>query len=117
MLAGGVDSMSRIPMLAAGDPLFHDAEVSFALHSIPPGLAADMLATRSGISCDQVDRYAVGSHERAAKAWAAGAFAKSTVPVVDENGDTVLAATRRYHGKRRSRQKIRKGRTVTAPDS
>jgi acetyl-CoA C-acetyltransferase len=91
LLAGGVDSMSRIPMLAAGDPLFHDAEVSFALHTISQGVAADMLATRSGITREDVDRYAVESHVRAAKAWTAGAFAKSIVPVVDENDDTVLA--------------------------
>ena len=91
LLAGGVDSMSRIPMLAAGDPLFQDAEVSFSLHSISQGVAADMLATRSGITREHVDRYAVESHVRAAKAWTAGAFANSIVPVVDENGDTVLA--------------------------
>ena len=91
MLAGGVDSMSRIPMLAAGDPLFQDAGVSFSLHSISQGVAADMLATRNGISRADVDRYAVGSHARAAKAWANGAFARSIIPVVDENGDIVLA--------------------------
>jgi acetyl-CoA C-acetyltransferase len=67
-----------------------DPETNYETYFVPQGIGADLIATIEGFSRTDVDTYAVGSQERAAKAWAGGYFAKSVVPVIDRNGIPVL---------------------------
>ncbi|MEV5647724.1 acetyl-CoA C-acetyltransferase [Nocardia sp. NPDC052254] len=90
VIAGGVESMSRVPMGSDGGALFADPATSFDLYIAPQGIGADLIATIEGFSRDDVDAFAVRSQELAAAAWSGGYFAKSVVPVKDINGLTVL---------------------------
>ncbi|NEW27103.1 acetyl-CoA C-acetyltransferase [Nocardia cyriacigeorgica] len=90
VLAGGVESMSRVPMGTDGGALFADPATAFDHHIVPQGVSADLIATIEGFSREDVDAYAAESQNRAEKAWASGYFAKSIVPVKDINGVTIL---------------------------
>jgi acetyl-CoA C-acetyltransferase len=90
ILAGGVESMSRVPLGADGGAWALDPETALATGYIPQGVSADLIATLEGFSREEVDRFAAESQLRAAKAQADGAFTRSLVPVVDRNGITVL---------------------------
>ncbi len=85
VLAGGVESMSRVPMLADRATFYNDP--SF----LPMGVAADIIAARYGFSREDCDRYAVESHRRAARARDEGRFDRSLVPVVAADGTLALA--------------------------
>ncbi|TDQ01066.1 acetyl-CoA C-acetyltransferase [Labedaea rhizosphaerae] len=90
IIAGGVESMSRVPMGSDGGAWFIDPETNYETYFVPQGISADLIATIEGFSRDDVDAYAVESQKRAARAWEGGYFTKSVVPVVDRNGITVL---------------------------
>ncbi|MBY8863436.1 acetyl-CoA C-acetyltransferase [Nocardia sp. CA2R105] len=90
VLAGGVESMSRVPMGSDGGAWAMDPATNFATYFVPQGIGADLIATMEGLSREDVDRYAMRSQQRAAQAWTGGYFAKSVVPVVDQNGITIL---------------------------
>ncbi|MCK2237243.1 MULTISPECIES: acetyl-CoA C-acetyltransferase [unclassified Crossiella] len=90
VIAGGVESMSRVPMGSDGGAWFHDPETSYAVDFVPQGISADLIATIEGFSRDDVDAFAVESQSRAGKAQANGYFDRSVVPVRDRNGLTVL---------------------------
>ncbi|GLY24699.1 acetyl-CoA C-acetyltransferase [Micromonospora sp. NBRC 101691] len=90
VLAGGVESMSRIPMGSDGGAWALDPETNFRTGFVPQGISADLIATIEGYDRDVVDGYALQSQARAAKAWANGYFNRSVVPVRDRNGLTVL---------------------------
>jgi acetyl-CoA C-acetyltransferase len=90
IIAGGVESMSRVPMGADGGPWAMDPETAYATSFVPQGVSADLIATLEGFSRDDVDLFAAESQTRAAKALADGAFSRSVVPVVDINGQVVL---------------------------
>ncbi|RJL05522.1 acetyl-CoA C-acetyltransferase [Paracoccus aestuarii] len=90
VVAGGVEMMSRIPMLSSGMPVLADPAIAIAQKSIPQGVAADLIATLRGYSRHDVDMLAVTSQTRAARAWAEGRFARGIVPVTDRNGLLVL---------------------------
>ncbi|HEX6075792.1 MAG TPA: acetyl-CoA C-acetyltransferase [Micromonosporaceae bacterium] len=90
VLAGGVESMSRVPMGSDGGAWAMDPETAYDTYFVPQGVSADLIATTEGFSREHVDQYALRSQDRAAKAWAGGYFAKSVVPVTDRNGITVL---------------------------
>jgi acetyl-CoA C-acetyltransferase len=90
VVAGGVESMSRVPMGSDGGAWALDPETNYQSYFVPQGIGADLIATMEGFSREDVDTYAVRSQERAAKAWAGGYFAKSVVPVRDRNGVTIL---------------------------
>ncbi|MGI8308100.1 acetyl-CoA C-acetyltransferase [Saccharopolyspora hattusasensis] len=90
VLAGGVESMSRVPMGTDGGAWAMDPETNFATSFVPQGIGADLIATIEGFDRTTVDAYAAESQNRAAKAWADGRFARSVVPVTDRNGSTVL---------------------------
>jgi len=90
VLAGGVESMSRVPMGSDGGAWALDPETAYDLGFVPQGIGADLIATLDGYSRTDVDTYAVESQTRAAKAWANGWFARSVVPVTDRNGLAVL---------------------------
>jgi len=91
ILAGGVESMSRVPMASDGGAWAMDPATAFDTDFVPQGIGADLIATVEGWSRADVDTYAVESNHRAAKAWADGRFERSVVPVRDRNGVTVLA--------------------------
>jgi len=91
VIGGGVESMSRVPMGSGGGAWARDPAVAYATYFAPQGIGADLIATRSGFSREDVDRYAVESQQRAARAWAEGRFARSVIPVVDALGLPLLA--------------------------
>jgi len=91
IVAGGVESMSRIAMGGAPGPRDTKPEMVFQLKPVPTGVAADLLATLDGYSREDVDAYAARSQQRAAHARTNGYFAKSLEPVKDANGLTILA--------------------------
>ncbi len=91
VVAGGVESMSRVPIGSDGGAWAMDPETNYATSFVPQGIGADLIATIEGFTRDDVDLYALGSQERAAKAWAGGHFARSVVPVRDRNGLQLLA--------------------------
>ena len=90
ILAGGVESMSRVPMGSDGGAWASDPATALRTDFVPQGIGADLIATLEGWSRSEVDAYAAESHHRAAKAWANGHFDRSVVPVRDLNGLTVL---------------------------
>jgi acetyl-CoA C-acetyltransferase len=90
LLAGGVESMSRVPMGSDGGPWAMDPETAYATGFVPQGVSADLIATIEGFSRDDVDVFATESQTRAGKALADGAFSRSVIPVVDINGQIVL---------------------------
>lgn len=91
VIAGGVESMSRVGLGMSGGSWFMDPSVNFAAYFMPQGVSADLIATKYGFSRDDVDAYAVESQKRAAHAWQNGYFKNSVVPVKDINGLTILA--------------------------
>ena len=90
ILAGGVESMSRVPMGSDGGAWAMDPATALTTGFVPQGIGADLIATLGGWTRDDVDAFAAESHHRAAKAWANGYFAGSVVPVKDLNGLPVL---------------------------
>lgn len=90
IIAGGVESMSRVPMGSDGGPMMLDPKVSATLRFVPQGIGADLIATLENFSREDVDAYALRSHQRAAQATAKGYFQRSLVPVTDFNGMLVL---------------------------
>ncbi|MEU4812927.1 acetyl-CoA C-acetyltransferase [Nocardia fluminea] len=90
IIAGGVESMSRVPMGSDGGPMFNDIALTYDTYAAPQGIGADLIATIEGFSRTDCDEFAVRSQNRAEAAWAAGHFAKSVVPVKDMNGVTIL---------------------------
>lgn len=90
VVAGGVESMSRVPMGASGGAWIEDPEFSFRFGSAPQGVGADMIATLEGWQREDVDAFALASQQRAAHARDNGYFDKSVVPVKDLNGITIL---------------------------
>ncbi|WP_228329567.1 acetyl-CoA C-acetyltransferase [Streptomyces fungicidicus] len=90
VLAGGVESMSRVPMASDGGAWFNDPMTNLAVNFVPQGIGADLIATIEGFSRRDVDEYAALSQERAATAWKENRFERSVVPVRDRAGLTVL---------------------------
>ncbi|MQW88015.1 acetyl-CoA C-acetyltransferase [Sinorhizobium saheli] len=90
VIAGGVESMSRVGLGMSGGAWFMDPSVSLPAYFMPQGVSADLIATKYGFSRDDVDAYAVESQKRAAHAWEKGYFKNSVVPVKDQNGLTIL---------------------------
>lgn len=91
VVAGGVESMSRVPMGSDGGAWALDPETNMKTGFMPQGIGADLIATLEGFSRQQVDEFAAESHQKAAAAWQRKAFASSVIPVVDRNGLTILA--------------------------
>ena len=90
ILAGGVESMSRVPMGSDGGAWAMDPRTALDTSFVPQGIGADLIATLEGCSREDVDGFAAESQARAAKAQANGYFDRSVVPVKDFNGLTVL---------------------------
>ena len=90
MIAGGVESMSRVGMGMSGGAWFMDPSVGLPGWFVPQGISADLIATKYGFSRDDVDAYAVESQKRAGKAWEEGRFKNSVIPIKDQNGLMIL---------------------------
>lgn len=90
VIAGGVESMSRVGMGMSGGAWFMDPSVGIPSYFMPQGVSADLIATKYGFSRDDVDAYAVESQKRAQNSWDKGYFKKSVIPVEDQNGLTIL---------------------------
>src|SRR6187401_410737 len=90
ILAGGVESMSRVPMGSDGGAWASDPATALATGFVPQGIGADLIATIEGWNREDVDTYAAQSHHRAAKAWANGYYSDAVIPVKDLNGLIVL---------------------------
>lgn len=91
VVAGGVESMSRVKMGSDGGAIW-DPATQWNVGSVPQGISADLLATIWGITREQADAFAVESQRRAVDARETGKFRRSVVPVTDINGLTILAA-------------------------
>jgi acetyl-CoA C-acetyltransferase len=90
VIAGGVESMSRVPMFSDGGAWAMDTATNYDTYFVPQGISADLIATIEGFGREDVDAYAVRSQQLAARAWEEGYFASSVIPVVDQNGIVVL---------------------------
>ncbi len=90
IIAGGVESMSRVPIGSDGGAWAMDPATNYDTYFVPQGIGADLIATIEGFSRDDVDRYAVQSQQRAEHAWSNGYFSNSVVPVTDQNGLLIL---------------------------
>ena len=91
VLAGGVESMSRVPMGSDGGAWAMDPMTNFETSFVPQGIGADLIATIDKVSREAVDAFALQSQRRAALARAEGRFARSLIPVRDRNGMTILS--------------------------
>lgn len=90
IVAGGVESMSRVPMGSDGGALMEDPAVAAQIGFVPQGISADLIATLEGFGRQQLDEYALRSQQRAAIAQQEGRF-KSLVPIYSASGDLLLA--------------------------
>lgn len=86
VVAGGVESVSAVPMFSDQGPLWADPEVAAATGFVHMGIAADLVATLEGFDREEVDEYGVDTHHRAARAWKDGRFDRSLVTVPAPNG-------------------------------
>ncbi len=90
VIAGGVESMSRVPIGADGGAWYGDPSVARQVYFVPQGIGADLIATLEGYTRTDVDAFALESQRRAAAAVADGRFARSLVPVRDVIGEVLL---------------------------
>jgi len=91
VVGGGVEAMSRVPMGSSGGAWPVDPQSAFKSYFVPQGISADTIATIWGYSRQDVDAYAVESQQRAQRAWDEGRFERSVTPVLDVNGQVILA--------------------------
>jgi acetyl-CoA C-acetyltransferase len=89
-IAGGVEMMSRVPMGSDGAAIAVDPGLAMKTYFVPQGISADIIATEYGFTREEADKLAVESQRRAARAWEEGRFSRSIVPVMDQNGLTIL---------------------------
>ena len=90
IVAGGVESLSRIPMGSDGGAWAMDPATNFQTGFVPQGVGADLIATLEGFSREDVDAFAVNSQAKAVAARKNGKFNKSIIPVTDQNGVVIL---------------------------
>ncbi len=90
VFAGGVESMSRVPMGSDGGAMAIDPETNYDTYFVPQGIGADLIATIEEFSREEVDAFAARSQERAANAQAEGKFSEQVIPVEDLNGQVIL---------------------------
>lgn len=90
VVAGGVESMSRVPMGSDGGPMALDPQTNYETYFVPQGIGADLIATLEGFTREDADKFALRSQQRAAYARDNGYFDRSVIPVRDMNGLTIL---------------------------
>jgi len=91
VVAGGVESMSRVPLGSDGGAWYCDPQVTWSSYYAPQGIGADLIATLDDYSREDVDTFAIESQRRAGHAWDNGYFDRSVIPVRDVIGEVVLA--------------------------
>jgi acetyl-CoA C-acetyltransferase len=91
IVAGGVESMSRVRMGSDGGALIEDPRVSSEVNYVPQGIGADLIATLEAFTREELDWFALQSQQRAANATNNGFFQPSLIPISDENGELILA--------------------------
>jgi len=96
IVAGGVESMSRVPMGSDGGALIYDPEVSGKIGYVPQGVSADLIATIEDFTRETLDTFAMQSQLKAANAWEQNHFQKSVIPIYDKNGLLVLEKDEAY---------------------
>lgn len=89
-IGGGVESMSRVPMMSDGGAWATDPQVAYKTYFTPQGVSADLIASKYGISREDLDSYSAHSQKRAAHAWQQGWFSGSVVPIHDHIGRVAL---------------------------
>ncbi len=89
-VAGGVEMMGRVAMGSDGAAIAVDPTVAMKTYFVPQGISADLIATEYGFSREQADALAVESQNRAEAAWKDNRFAKSIIPILDQNGLPIL---------------------------
>ena len=89
-VAGGIEMMGRVAMGSDGAAIAVDPSVAMGTYFVPQGISADLIATEYGFTRDDADALAVESQKRAKAAWDDNRFAKSIVPIVDQNGLPIL---------------------------
>ncbi|WP_317128140.1 acetyl-CoA C-acetyltransferase [Sphingobacterium psychroaquaticum] len=90
VFAGGVESMSRVPIGSDGGAMSADPRVALPAYFVPQGISADLIATKFGYTRGDLDLFAVASQERALHAEKNGYFTNSRIPVTDINGLPLL---------------------------
>ncbi|GLS99771.1 acetyl-CoA acetyltransferase [Sphingobium jiangsuense] len=90
MAVGGVESMSRVPMMSDKGPLAGDPAIARAIPFIPNPIIADYVATVEGFTRDDISAYAARSHRKADAATRNGHFVRSLIPVTDAEGSVLL---------------------------
>lgn len=90
LIAGGVESMSRVPMGSDGGALFTNPDIIGKHKIVPQGISADLIATKYGFSREDLDKFAAESHKRALEARNAGRFKNSIIPILDQLGLPIL---------------------------
>ena len=90
VVAGGVESMSRVAMGTDGGPWVYDPETNMACHFVPQGIGADLIAQIDGFTRNDVDAFAVASQQKATTAQANGYFDASIIPIKDKAGVVIL---------------------------
>jgi acetyl-CoA C-acetyltransferase len=90
VVVGGVESMSRVPMGSDGGAWVLDPQTNLHTHFTPQGIGADLIATLEGFDRHAVDSFALQSQQKAARARERGAFKRSLIPVMDQNGMLLL---------------------------
>lgn len=90
IIAGGVESMSRVPMGTDLGPLLYDPVVSSKIGYVPQGISADLIATKAGFTREDLDNFAIQSQQKALYAIENAYFKNSIVAVKDRNGMCIL---------------------------
>lgn len=90
IVAGGVESMSRVRMISDAGPLMFDPDVINNVGYLPQGISADLIATMEGYTRAEVDAYALQSQQRAHFAQQNGYFDRSMISIKDINGLMIL---------------------------
>ncbi|MEO1262838.1 MAG: acetyl-CoA C-acyltransferase [Bacteroidota bacterium] len=90
VIAGGIEMLSSVPMFADKGAWFSDDEVVQKTDFTHMGVSADLIASMEGFSREELDDYAIQSHQRAAHATENGYFFNDVIPVVNEKNETVL---------------------------
>lgn len=90
LVAGGLESMSRVPIASDGGPMYDDRDFIMKHSLVPQGISADLIASLYGYDRRQLDTFAADSHRKAAQAWEEGRFDRSIIPVIHADGTPLL---------------------------
>ncbi|MCF8256689.1 MAG: acetyl-CoA C-acetyltransferase [Flavobacteriales bacterium] len=90
IVAGGLESMSRVSIASDGGPMYDDREFIMKHGLVPQGISADLIASKYGYDRRQLDTFAADSHRKAAQAWDEGRFSRSILPISHVDGTALL---------------------------